>query len=104
MWIVSKKALRDFWTAGHAKAEQPLMDWFKAASKADWGSIVDVRRIFPSVDGGVKVASGNLVTVFNIGGGSYRLVAAIHYNTGRLFVLHVLTHAEYSKNKWKAQL
>ena len=104
MWVVSVKALRDFWTAGHARAESLLMDWYKAAERAEWHSVVDVRATFPSADGGVKVGSGNLVTVFNIGGNAYRLIAAIHYNTRKVFILRVMTHAEYSKNKWKAQL
>jgi mRNA interferase HigB len=30
-----------------------------------------------------------------------RLVAAIHFNTGRTFVRHVLTHAEYDRGAWK---
>jgi mRNA interferase HigB len=104
MWMVSVKALRDFWSSGHARAESPLMDWYKAAKAAEWDSIDDVRKTFPSADGGIKVKSGSLVTVFNIGGNSYRLVAAIHYNTRKVFILRVMSHPEYSKGKWKAQL
>ena len=104
MWIVSLKALRDFWTSGHAAAEAPLMDWYKAVKAAEWDSIEQVRRMFPSADGGVEVHSGNRVTVFNLGGNKYRLVTAVHYNAHKVFILRVLTHAEYSKNKWKAQL
>ena len=102
MWVISQKALHDFWTSGHAKAERPLLDWYKTVKNARWNSISDIRAIYPSADGGIEVASGNRVTVFNIGGGLYRLVAAIHYNTQRLFVLRIMTHAEYSKNKWKS--
>ena len=39
--------------------------------------------------------------VFNIGGNKFRLVAAIHFNTQRLFVRHILTHAEYNTERWK---
>lgn len=31
-------------------------------------------------------------------------VAAIHYNAGSIFILKILTHAEYSKNRWKNDL
>ena len=41
------------------------------------------------------------VTVFNVGGNKYRLIAAIHYNRQRLYVLRILTHAEYDKDRWK---
>jgi mRNA-degrading endonuclease HigB of HigAB toxin-antitoxin module len=27
--------------------------------------------------------------------------AAVHHNTGRVFIRHVLTHAEYDRGKWK---
>jgi len=39
--------------------------------------------------------------VFNIGGNKARLIAAIHYNTQKLYIRAVLTHTEYDKNKWK---
>jgi mRNA-degrading endonuclease HigB of HigAB toxin-antitoxin module len=34
----------------------------------------------------------------------FRVVAAIHYNTGIVFVLRVLTHKEYDTEKWKREL
>ncbi len=63
----------------------------------------DLRRCFRSADQ-VRVASGNPVVVFNICGNSYRLVCAIHYNTGKVFLLRFLTHAEYDKDRWKDEL
>jgi len=39
--------------------------------------------------------------VFDIGGNKYRLIAALHFNRGKLFVRQVLTHAEYDDGKWK---
>ena len=50
---------------------------------------------FPSAD---KV--GDFV-VFNIGGNKYRLIAAIHFNRGRIYVRHVLTHQDYDRGAWK---
>lgn len=103
MRVISPKKLKEFWTSGNARAEQPLRTWLKYAEMADWTSLNDVRETFPSADG-VMVSSGKIVTVFNIAGNSYRLVAAIHYNTGVAYVLRVMTHSEYSKDAWKAQL
>jgi mRNA interferase HigB len=40
-------------------------------------------------------------TVFNIGGGKYRLSAAITFRLGIVAVTAVLTHSEYDKGKWK---
>ncbi len=48
-------------------------------------------------------AQGVVSWIFNIGGNSYRLIASIDFDlqevTPRLF----LTHAQYSKNRWKGQ-
>ncbi len=43
----------------------------------------------------------NGLTVFNIGGNKYRLIAAIHYNRRKVFIRAVLTHEEYDRGKWK---
>ena len=42
--------------------------------------------------------------VFNVRGNSYRLVARVHYDYGRVYLKQVLTHADYSKDRWKEQL
>jgi mRNA interferase HigB len=40
-------------------------------------------------------------TVFNIAGNKYRLIARVNYQTQRVFVLYLLTHAEYNRGAWK---
>jgi hypothetical protein len=37
------------------------------------------------------------LVVFNIGGSKYRLIAAVHYNRGKVYIRHVLTHTEYDR-------
>jgi mRNA interferase HigB len=63
----------------------------------------DLRRCFRSADQ-VRVASGNPVVVFNICGNTHRLVCAVHYNTGLVFLLRFMTHTEYAKDRWKVEL
>ena len=48
----------------------------------------------------VPIMSGRF-TVFNIGGNKARLVAAIHYNRKKVYLRHVLTHAQYDRGTWK---
>lgn len=62
---------------------------------ASFHSLVEVRPVFPTAD-----VVGKL-TVFNIGGNTVRLVTAIHYNRGRVYIRAVLTHAEYNTGAWK---
>jgi HigB_toxin, RelE-like toxic component of a toxin-antitoxin system len=40
-------------------------------------------------------------TVFNIEGNKYRLITKIRYNKQRVYIIHVLTHKEYDREKWK---
>lgn len=42
------------------------------------------------------------VVIFNVGGNKYRVIAAVHYNRRKVYIRHVLTHAEYSRGDWKA--
>ena len=68
-------------------------------------SFNDLRQADNTVDQ-VKTEKGKNVCVFNLGDGknAYRLIAAIHFNTQVVFVLRLLTHAEYDKEDWKAEL
>lgn len=98
MRVISLKPLRAFWEQ-HPDAQTPLREWYKTAQAADWQSLEDARRTYPHADG-VKTDLG-VLTVFNIGGNKYRLVARIRYDYQLINVRHVLTHAEYDKGNWK---
>lgn len=77
-----------------------LMYWHRVARAAQWTCLQDVRETFPHADP-VTVASGRKVVVFNLGGNRYRLITAIHYDRRKIFTLMILTHAEYSRDRWK---
>ncbi len=36
-------------------------------------------------------------TIFDIGGDKWRLIVAIHYNVGTIYIRHVFTHVEYDE-------
>ena len=94
MRVISRKKLVEA-AAQHPEASARLDAWYRITKKADWNSLVDVRKTFGSAD-----AVGNC-TVFNIKGNSYRLITWINYQTKKVFIKHVLTHADYSKEDWK---
>src|SRR6266702_4350945 len=102
MRIIARKRLREF-AEQYPDAAEPLEKWHRLFRAAEWENLQDVRRVYPHADM-VTVASGNTVTVFNIGGNKYRLIAAIHYNRQRVYVLRLVRHAEYSKDFWKDRL
>lgn len=94
MHIITRKTLAEFWQK-HPTAESPLKVWFTRVRQAQWQSFAELRRDFPSAD-----LVGRL-TVFNIGGGNYRLIARVEYQLQRVYVRHIMTHAEYDKGNWK---
>jgi mRNA interferase HigB len=94
MHVISKKKLREFWEL-YPKARSPLEAWYQVAKRAEWQNFAEMRRTFGSAD-----VVGRFV-VFNIGGHKFRLIAAIHYNRRKVFIRHVLTHAEYDEGNWK---
>jgi len=96
MWVVSLRRLREFW-AVQPKAEVPLRGWYTQTSAADWQTFADLRATFPAAD-----LVGNC-TVFNVGGNNYRLVARVFYRSHKVYVLRVMTHAEYDREDWPAQ-
>lgn len=103
MRVVSPKRLKDYWEGGNANARPSLEEWLRLAMAAKWNSFASIRIDYPKADQ-VKVESKKTVYVFNIAGNNHRLIAAIHFNTGVVYLLRIMTHAEYDKNKWKKQL
>jgi mRNA interferase HigB len=80
-----------------------LERWRDVIQQANWKNIRDVRRQFPHADA-VTLPSGTVVTVFNVSGNKYRLLTTIAYPLRQVYVLDVLTHSEYDKEKWKQSL
>ena len=99
MRVIKPATLRGYW-GKHRSARRPLEEWLVKAQAARWRSIDDVRKTYPHADA-ASVASGATVTIFNIKGNAYRLITAIHYNSGIIFIRDFMTHAQYSKSQWK---
>ena len=94
MHVITRRKLLDA-SAKHPELAGPLVIWFRLAKRARWKSLDEVRSDFPSAD------SVGKVTVFNIKGNHYRLIAELNYGAGRVYIRHVLTHADYDKGAWK---
>lgn len=89
--MIAKRTLREFWSESDRRdAEQPLLAWYREAEAAEWSSPADVKRQFRSA----SVLRGGRV-VFNIAGNKYRLVVAIRYDLGIVFIPFVGTHEDY---------
>ncbi len=94
MHVISRKKLKEA-AIRHPAIELALDAWFRIAKRALWQDLTDVRRTFATADAVEKW------TVFNIKGNKYRLITEINYRFRRVYIRHVLTHAEYDREKWK---
>jgi mRNA interferase HigB len=94
MHIITRKTLIQFWEK-HPESQTALIRWFKIVQKTEFNSFAELRQVFPSAD---KLDHW---IIFNIGGNKYRLITSIHFNRGKVYIRHVLTHAEYDRGDWK---
>jgi mRNA interferase HigB len=91
MWIISRKKLIDA-AAKHGDLAGPLDVWYRVAKQAVWKRLHDIRQTWANTDqvGSCMVFKGN----------EYRLITWISFKSQKVFIRHVLTHAEYSKEAW----
>lgn len=92
MRVISNKSLVEF-ANRHPDAGVPLQIWRRTIEGYTFGNFAELKRSFNATD---KVGD---YYVFDVGGNKFRLIAAIHFNTQKLYVRHVFTHQEYSR--WK---
>lgn len=98
MRVISKSRLRQFWQQpGHADSEGPLRAWYTHVGNKTvaWHSWGDVKATFATAS-----LVGNCV-VFNIGGNKYRLVTRVLYVSQKVFILRMMTHAQYDNEPWQ---
>ena len=95
MRIIKRGALVQFWER-HPDSRTSLESWYAVMRQAAWKTPAEMKRIYASAD------FVGRRTVFNIAGNKYRLIARVNYRTARVFVLYILTHAEYDRGRWRA--
>ncbi len=95
MRVITHRAVVEFSTK-HPNAGSALDIWYRTIKAGTFYNLAELKATYPSVD-----LIKDTIFVFNIGGNTTRLVASIHFNVQRLYILAILTHAEYDKDKWK---
>jgi len=97
MRIISHRKIVEF-SCQYSDSKNALESWYLIVTKTECKTFVDLKKTFPTVD------YVNGLYVFNIGGNKFRLIAAIHFNTGIMYIRSILTHSDYDKDKWKEQV
>ncbi len=91
MRIIALSTLRAFWER-NPDAEMPLRAWYAMASRVVWKTPAEIKAAYRNASFTAK----NRV-VFNIKGTDYRLVTAVRYDRGLMFVRFIGTHRQYDK-------
>jgi mRNA interferase HigB len=97
MRIIARRTLREYVDSRALHRDQralaaALAAWFDEARKAHWLNTADVKRHYASA----SVVSADRI-VFNIRGNAYRLVVAVDYEKGIVWIKWLGTHAEYDR-------
>ncbi|WP_180899770.1 type II toxin-antitoxin system HigB family toxin [Martelella soudanensis] len=97
MRIIARRTLQQFIDSLAGQKDQTAMKaaldaWFDEVSKADWANSADVKRHY---------ATASIVTaeriVFNIKGNNYRLVVAVDFEKGIVWIKWIGTHKAYDR-------
>ncbi len=91
MRIISRKTLKEFWER-QPEVQQTLQAWYADTKKADWKTPIDIKNVYRNAS-----ILPNSRVVFNIKGNQYRLVVAINYDCGIVFIRFVGTHQDYNR-------
>jgi mRNA interferase HigB len=97
MRIIARRTLRDFVARQAGRRDQPALKtaldaWFEEVRRARWRTTADVKRLYASA----SVVSADRI-VFNIKGNDYRLVVAVNFGLGIVWIKWIGTHRDYDR-------
>jgi mRNA interferase HigB len=97
MRIIARRTLREFVESRRGYKNQPahkaaLDAWFDEVKKARWTGTADVKRNYATA----SIVSADRI-VFNIKGNDYRLVVAVDFEKGIVWIKWIGTHKDYDK-------
>jgi mRNA interferase HigB len=97
MRVISRRALRDYVEHLAGRSDRPAVKaaldaWFHEVSKASWANSSDVKRRYATA----SIVSADRI-VFNIKGNDHRLVVAVDFELGIVWIKWLGTHSEYDR-------
>jgi mRNA interferase HigB len=97
MRIIARRTLREFVAARTGHQDQPALRaaldaWFSEVRRARWRNMADVKRLYATA----SIVGADRV-VFNIKGNSYRLVVAVDFEKGIVWIKWIGTHRDYDR-------
>lgn len=91
MRVISTAKIIEFYRK-HQDAEQPLKSWLAEVKNADWKTPQEIKAHYRNA----SFLANNRI-VFNIKGNDYRIIVAVAYRLGAMYIKFIGTHSEYDK-------
>ena len=97
MRIIARRTLREFVDSLRGRKEQlavkaSLDAWFDEVTRATWTNASDVKRLYATA----SIVNADRI-VFNIKGNTYRLIVAVDFGPGIVWIKWLGSHAEYDR-------
>lgn len=93
MHVISKEPFEDT-ARRHPNDAASIKNVYRILREKDFTSPSELRTIFPSLD---NFKYRNKWWVIDVGGNNPRIITYINFINKRLYVKHIVTHAEYDK-------
>ncbi|MES9905090.1 MAG: type II toxin-antitoxin system HigB family toxin [Sedimenticola sp.] len=93
MHVISKRPFNGA-CKNYPNQRQALEDLYATLKRSKFSSPDEMRNTFPSLD---NFKRKNKWWVIDVAGNNLRLIAFIEFVHNRMYVKHILTHAEYDK-------
>ncbi|PCI77857.1 MAG: cytoplasmic protein [SAR86 cluster bacterium] len=93
MHVISRKPFNDA-IRGYPNCSSPLLSAYKTLKRGRFTTPDEMRAAFPSLD---NFKYKDKWWVIDIGGNDLRLIAFIEFRDQRIYVKHIVTHADYDK-------
>ncbi|CAN5378492.1 type II toxin-antitoxin system HigB family toxin [soil metagenome] len=97
MRIIARRTLKRFVESRAGHKDQPALKaaldaWFAEVRRARWTSTADIKRLYVSAS---VVTSDRIV--FNVKGNAYRMVVALDFVKGIVWIKWLGTHRDYDR-------
>ena len=97
MRIIARRTLREFVQSLTGHRDQPAVKaaldaWFDEVKRARWRNTAEVKQSYATA----SIVTGERI-VFNVKGNAYRLIAAVDFEKGIVWIKWIGTHEDYDR-------
>jgi len=93
MHIISKRPFNDA-AKNYSNDKAALLDLYKTLKKSSFKTPEEMKKVFKTLD---NFKYRDKLYVLDVGGNNLRIIALIQFVNKRIYMKHIVTHADYDK-------